>query len=161
MGFQFIISCIYFFLPAYLGNMVPPLARKAGIFKFLAGPLDFGKMFLKEPFLGSHKTWRGTILYMITGVAVVYLQYFLYQYTGIRAISIIDYSQINLLLFGVLFSGGAVFGDVLFAFFKRRLKLQPGARFVPFDQINYVIGAFLFLHHSLKLIIRFGSRFSS
>ena len=146
MSFQFFLSCLYLFLPAYLGNMIPPLATKAGIFKPLAGPLDFGKKFLSEPFLGGHKTWRGTILYFIMAVAVVYLQFFLYRFPGPRSISIFNYSEINLLFFGILIAAGAIFGDVFFAFIKRRLRLKPGSRFMPFDQTNYVIGAFLFLY---------------
>lgn len=151
MSFQFIVSCLYFFLPAYFGNMAPPLAREAGIFKFLDKPIDGGKKFMGQPLFGSHKTWRGAIFYVIVGTAIVYIQYFLYRFPQARDISIINYSEINLLLFALLFSSGSVFGDILFAFVKRRLKFEPGRRFIPFDQTNYVIGSFLFLSPFFKI----------
>jgi len=41
--------------------------------------------------------------------------------------------------------------DLGSAFVKRRLNLQPGAMFMPWDQINYVIGNFIVLGPLLKL----------
>lgn len=148
---KFILSCLYFFLPAYFTNMTPPLSHRAGILKFLAKPIDGNKKFLGEPFLGSHKTWRGAILGIFVGFLFVLLQSRLYQKTFFKEISIINYNQINIFLFSFLLSGGAVFGDLLFAFVKRRLRLQPGTRFMPFDQINYAIGAYLFLSPFFKI----------
>lgn len=145
MTFQFIISCLYFFLPAYFTNMTPPLARRAGIFNFLDKPVDFNKKFKKEPILGSHKTWRGAICGIMVGILAVYLQAWLFQLPLVQEISFFNYQEINILSFGFLLCGGAVFGDLLSAFLKRRLKLKPGARFFPFDQTNYVIGAAIFL----------------
>ena len=131
--------------------MTPPLAKKAGVLKFLDKPVDFGKNFLAKPILGSHKTWRGVILGIIIGISVVKFQVWLYRFPFIKEIRFFDYYKINFLVFGFLISGGAVFGDLLFACIKRRLKLQPGARFLPFDQTNYVIGVFIFLQPYLKL----------
>jgi len=131
--------------------MTPPLSHRAGILKFLAKPIDGNKKFLGDPLFGSHKTWRGAILGIFVGFLVVLLQTQLYQKNFFREISIVDYGQINILLFSFLLSGGAVFGDLLFAFIKRRLRLQPGAKFIPFDQINYVIGAYLFLNPFFKI----------
>lgn len=145
MNFQFIISCLYFFLPAYFTNMTPPLAKKAGIFKFLDRPVDFNKKSDGEPILGSHKTWRGVVLGITVGILTTYLQSWFYQFPLIQKISFFNYKKENMLVLGFLISGGAVFGDLIFAFLKRRLRLKPGARFLPFDQINYVIGAAIFI----------------
>jgi len=153
MNWQFILSCFYFFLPAYFTNMTPPLSKKVGILKFLERPVDFGKNFFSQPILGSHKTWRGIILGIIVGILVVKFQVWLYRFPLIKEISFFDYYKINFLFFGFLISGGAVFGDLLFAFIKRRLRLKPGAPFLPFDQTNYVIGAALFLTLFLKIDI--------
>jgi len=134
--------------------MTPPLSKKAGILKFLERPIDLGKNFFSQPLLGSHKTWRGAILGIIVGTSVVKFQVWLYRFHFIKEISFFDYYKINFLVFGFLISGGAVFGDLLFAFIKRRLRLKPGTRFLPFDQINYVIGAFLFLTPFFKIDVR-------
>jgi CDP-2,3-bis-(O-geranylgeranyl)-sn-glycerol synthase len=133
--------------------MTPPIAKRLGIFNFLAKPIDFDKKFLGEPILGSHKTWRGAILAFFVGFFTSIFQKFLFNFDFFKKISILNYSQINIFLFGFLISFGAVFGDLLFAFIKRRLKLEPGARFLFFDQTNYVIGAFLFLNHFFKIEI--------
>ncbi len=81
----------------------------------------------------------------LAGFSAVCLQLWLYQFSFIQEISLFDYSQINIILFGFLLSGGAVFGDLLFSFFKRRIRLVPGEKWLPFDQTDYVIGAYLFL----------------
>jgi len=143
---KFILSCFYFFLPAYLTNMTPSLSAQLGFLKSLAKPLDFNKTFKGAPLLGSHKTWRGVILGPTMGIFMVFLQKYLFsKFALIREISFFDYQKENLFLFALLITFGAVFGDLFFAFIKRRLNLEPGARFLPFDQINYVIGAAIFL----------------
>ena len=142
---KFILSCLYFFLPAYLANMTSSLIKKHGFLKFLDKPIDNGRIFRGEPILGSHKSWRGVILGIVVGFLIVFFQQFLYQFSIVQKISFLDYQKINIFLFAFLISFGAIFGDLLFAFIKRRLKLKPGARFFPFDQINYVIGVALFL----------------
>ena len=150
MTFQFILSCLYFFLPAYFVNIVPPLIKKSRFFQFLDKPIDFNKNFLGKPVLGSHKSWRGAIFGIIIGFLIIFSQKLFYQFPAIQKISFLDYQRINIYLFAFLMSFGAVFGDLLFAFIKRRLGLEPGASFLPFDQINYVIGVFLFLQLFLK-----------
>jgi len=151
---QFLISCIYFFLPAYLANMVPPLAKRFNILNFLAFPIDLNKKFLGKPIFGSHKTLRGAVLSFFVGFLVVIFQNVLYRFDFFKEISILNYSEINLSLFAFLMSFGVVFGDLFFAFVKRRIGLKPGAPFLPFDQTNYVFGAFLFLQPYLKLDLR-------
>jgi len=144
--FNWIFSCLYFFLPAYFVNMAPPFAKRSGAFKFLYRPIDKGKKFKGKPILGSHKTWKGIIAGLFVGILMVFFQGWLYEnFLFIQKISLIDYSKINLFWFGILISGGALCGDILFAFLKRRLGKEPGAKWLPFDQINYVIGAAIFL----------------
>lgn len=149
----FVLSCLYFFLPAYFANMTPPLIKKAKLFSFLNREVDFGKKFLGQPIFGKHKSWRGVILGILVGMVTALLQLRLYQFSAVQKISLFDYQKINILLFGFLISAGAVFGDLLFAFIKRRLKMEPGVRFIPFDQTNYVIGAAIFLTPYLKIDI--------
>ena len=153
MNLQFLLSCFYFFLPAYFTNMTPPLIRRVGLFNFLDKPVDFGRKFKGEAILGKNKSWRGVIFGSIIGILVAGLQLWLYRFSFIKEISFFDYSEINILAFGFLISIGAIFGDLLFAFIKRRLKMEPGQKFIPFDQTNYVIGAALFLTPFLKINI--------
>lgn len=141
----FVIGCFYFFLPAYFTNMASSLSKKIGVLKMLGVPIDFGKKFKGRPILGDHKTWRGAISGIIVGMLMAFTQSYLYRISFIEEISFFDYGNSNIFLFGFLISSGAVFGDILFAFLKRRRNINPGDPWIPFDQINYVIGAFLFL----------------
>ena len=149
----FLFSCFYFFLPAYFTNMTPPLIRRAGLFNSLDIPVDFNKKFFGQPIFGKNKTWRGVIFGIIVGISMAGLQLWLYQFSFFKKIGFLHYQEINILAFGFLISSGAVFGDLLFAFIKRRLKMEPGARFIPWDQTNYVIGATFFLTPFLKIRI--------
>ncbi len=144
--FKFILSCFYFFLPAYFTNMIPSLSATLGVFNFLGKPIDANKEFHGKPILGNHKTWRGPILGASVGIIIVFIQKWLFSNCPeSNSLSLINYQQISIWPFVLAMVFGAVFGDLFFAFIKRRLNLKPGAKFIPFDQINYVLGAGLFL----------------
>jgi len=143
--FIFIVSCVYFFLPAYLANMTPPLVRNAKIFDFLAKPVDFGKNLWGKRIFGDHKTWRGLVCAIAVGAGVALLQWWLYRFSWAMELSLLDYKSVNLWAFALLLSGGAMAGDLAAAFIKRRIGLAPGSSFMPWDQTNYVIGSFVFL----------------
>lgn len=147
----FVLECFYFFLPAYLANMTPPLLKKAGVLKILAKRVDFGKDYRGISIFGNHKTWRGLAGGTIIGIIIAFLQLKLFEYPFFKSISLVNYDQINILLFGFLISFGALAGDLLFSFLKRRRDLKPGAPWIPFDQIDYVIGSFLFLFPYLAM----------
>ena len=56
-----------------------------------------------------------------------------------------DFSTINPVLYGFLAGFGALFGDALKSFFKRRTSIKPGETWFPFDQIDYILGGIIFL----------------
>lgn len=154
----YLLSCIYFFGPAYLANASPPLAYKINIFKKLGKPIDRGTKLNNEPVLGDHKTWRGVVSETIVCVLSVPVFIWIHNSLGLihyETIGFYAYNQINGFLLGFLLSIGIIFGDLSFAFIKRRLKLKPGAKFLPFDQINYVIGSFVVLQPLFCLDLKF------
>ena len=136
-----IIQSLYFFLPAYFANAMPVLGK--GVLKKLAYPIDFRKKWNGKSILGSHKTWRGILFAVAAGALIFYVQKLLYFYPFFQKISLIDYSGYSVAL-GFLMGFGAIFGDSAKSFFKRRLGIKPGGRWIPFDQLDYVIGALLF-----------------
>lgn len=147
-----ILKAFYLMIPAYFANMSPVLFRKVN---FLDYPVDFNKKFRGNPILGSHKTFRGFFFGTLIGILVCYLQYLLYSNGYLRDVALVDYS--NWLLLGFLLGFGALFGDSVKSFFKRRFDVNPGKRFIPWDQLDYSVGSiafmsFLFLP-SLKIII--------
>lgn len=121
-------------LPAYIANMAPVLFKNK--LKFLAIPIS-------PKHLGSHKTYRGFIVAVILGLIVFYIQKILFSVPFFNSISVFDY---NMFLFwpGFLLSFGAIFGDSVKSFFKRRAKIKPGKPWPIFDQIDYSIGAIVF-----------------
>ncbi len=92
-------------------------------------PLDADRKFWDgRPILGSHKTVRGFFAGIIAGSLV-----------GL-AESLIDP---RLALAGFAISLGAVLGDLLGAFVKRRLDMKPGRLFPVVDQLDFVLGALI------------------
>ena len=153
---KFIFSCLYFFLPAYLANMTPPLAKKISFLKNFNTPVDFGLKLRRQCLFGSHKTWRGVFSAILVGMITVLIQGLLADsFSAFRGISQVDYGSQNLFFLGFLLAAGAMAGDLGSAFIKRRLNINPGGKFIPWDQTNYVIGAFIFaqpyLHLELKV----------
>jgi len=119
-------------MPAYFANMAPVIAKKW--FKKLAVPIDFDKNIF-----GKNKTFRGLIFGILFAIVIAYFQFLLYKLNFFGNLSFIDYS--NWFIIGFLFGFGALFGDLIESFIKRRLNIKPGERFVPWDQLDFVIGA--------------------
>ena len=135
-----ILEVLFLMLPVYFANIAPVLAMKIN---FLNYPLDFNKKFKGKPILGSHKTFRGLFFGIVFGIGIAYLQFVLQEYAFFSNISLLDYS--NWLLIGFLFGFGALFGDAVKSFFKRRVSVRPGDKFIPWDQIDYTLGALVFI----------------
>lgn len=153
MDWIFILQCLYFFLPAYFANMTPTFAKKAGVLRFLAKPVDFGKKHQGFPIFGPHKTWRGIIFGVLIGILIAFFQRFLWQFSFFKRLSFFNYRQINVFFLGFLLSFGALSGDSIASFFKRRRGIDPGRSWIPFDQISFVIGSFLLVNPFFKIRI--------
>jgi len=137
---QLILISIYLMLPAYLANMMPVFVKKIN---FLNYPVDFNKKFKNKPILGTHKTFRGLFFGIIAGIIIAYIQYLLRNYSFFANISLLNYEY--WILIGFLLGFGALVGDMAKSFFKRRVNIKPGAKFIPWDQLDYSIGSLLFI----------------
>lgn len=114
---------LYFIFPAYCANAIPVI---------LGGgqPLDTGRTFIDgKPILGSHKTLRGFFAGLVAGTLVGFLQNLITQAP---------------ILLGFMLSLGALVGDSVESFIKRRLGLPPGSSLLIADQLDFVVGALLF-----------------
>lgn len=137
-----IISALYFFLPAYFANMCPVIAGKLRL------PLGHP---ISKRFLGSNKTWRGFYAGYLGALVILALQLFVQKEQLLTSYALLDYQNINLFGYAFLFGIGAITGDALKSFFKRRIGIKPGAPWFPFDQLDFVIVALLFLWPFYKL----------
>jgi CDP-2,3-bis-(O-geranylgeranyl)-sn-glycerol synthase len=127
-------ALLYFMLPAYVGNMAPPLLR------FWHG----WNRPLHERLLGAHKT----VLGVLVGVAAALVT------TAVQAHlpwpwPLLDYTHWPWL--GLAFGVGALGGDAFKSLLKRRLGRAPGRPWVPFDQLDFVLGALLLVGWQARL----------
>ena len=142
---QDIFIAFWFFIPAGVANVAPIFAAAIPILSQFKTPIDFGKKLNDRPILGPNKTWRGIIAGIVAATFVVWLQKLLVEsWPWLQdAVSQIDYHNMNILLFGVLFAVGALGGDMIESFFKRRLNIASGHTWFPFDQIDYILGGII------------------
>jgi CDP-2,3-bis-(O-geranylgeranyl)-sn-glycerol synthase len=133
----------FFYLPAGVANMSPVFFQRA--FGGLAVPVDFGWTIAGEPVFGAHKTWRGLITATLFGGIFFYFEQYLVLHVDFMSSWVpFDMSKFPW-WFGFLFAFGAIMGDLVKSFFKRRMRIPPGDTWFPFDQIDFVLGASLIL----------------
>lgn len=113
---------------------------------FLDYPVDFGKRWRGRPLFGSHKTFRGFFFGILGAIILVYIQRQLFISSAyFRDISFIDYSAHNFILLGFLIGLGVLLGDLVESFFKRRSSIKPGKPWIPWDQLDWVLGMLILL----------------
>jgi CDP-2,3-bis-(O-geranylgeranyl)-sn-glycerol synthase len=137
-----VLRVLYFFAPAYLGNMAPALVTRW--FNVLAVPIDGGRTLGGRPILGDHKTWRGLLAGIVVGALAFEAQWLAYEAGLARRLALLDYSA-HPLLPGALMGLGAGVGDAVKSFFKRRVGIAPGRSWLVFDQLDFLVAAYLFV----------------
>ncbi len=137
-----VLKVLYFLVPAYLANMSPVLVGRR--FSALAVPIDGGRTLWGKPILGDHKTWRGLLAGIVGGVLAFELQRFAYSAGFARDLALIDYAA-HPVLPGLLLGLGTGVGDAVKSFVKRRIAIAPGESWLVFDQLDFVVGAYVFV----------------
>lgn len=138
-----ILQALYFMFPAYLANMAPVLLKWTPLGNF---PLDHKKTWHGQRIFGEHKTYRGIFTGVLLGVITIFVQARLVDFHFFTNLSLIPYQELSiqkLSLIGFAFGFGALLGDLVKSFFKRRLKIPSGKLWFPFDQLDFAIGALL------------------
>lgn len=120
---KIIAETVWRFLPAIVANMAPIFAARYRWLPYLAVPLDGGRTLRGRRLLGEHKTLRGLVAGVLLGSAAGLLQ--------------------GSLTAGLALSVGALLGDAAKSMLKRQLDIAPGKSWIPFDQIDFVLGALL------------------
>lgn len=137
--FIFVLACLYFMLPAYIANMTPVFMRG---YKFLDKPIDGNRKINGKEILGKNKTWRGLIFAVLAAGFVGLFQFYLYPI--MPSFGLIDYGNAKIVFLAALLLGfGAILGDLVESFFKRRIGIPSGKPWILFDQMDFVIGALL------------------
>lgn len=129
---SFIPEALWFFLPAFAANQCPRLAAQLNL------PGNFP---VSRRWLGSNKTWAAYYAAAIGSLLTIYFQKL---FPGVNAsIGLFDYSRSDFWAIGFLFGIGAVAGDHVKSFVKRRLGIPSGERWWPFDVLDFVAGGLI------------------
>jgi len=136
-----LLKLTYFMLPAYFANMAPVFAKHIFSRKLLS-PIDLGKEVGGHPIFGKHKTFGGFIFGVFMGIVTGYIQFALYPH--LKDFCLVDYSALWMQV-GFLMGLGAITGDLIESFFKRQLNYRSGKPWLPYDEVDFSIGALLFV----------------
>ena len=119
---KLIIGSIYFILPAYLANSTPTI--------FGGGPpIDGGRIWRDgKPLLGPGKTWRGLFVGIFFGTLL-----------GLLLGVFIEQDPFKATIRAFMLSFGALLGDSIGSFIKRRSGLERGESFLFMDQLGFII----------------------
>jgi CDP-2,3-bis-(O-geranylgeranyl)-sn-glycerol synthase len=127
-------AAILFFLPAGIANMAPVAANWVPILQDWTTPIDFGRKHKGQRLLGNNKTWRGIVVGTLIGGLTAII---------ISKLNVNTVSTVPPFVVGCLLGFGALSGDAVESFFKRRRGVKPGDSWFPFDQLDYIVGALL------------------
>jgi len=129
-----VATALWAMLPAYVPNNAAVLAGGGR-------PIDGGRTWNGRRLLGDGKTWRGTAVGTLVGVALAVL---LNAVAG-PASAALGVELPAFPLPGALgLALGAMLGDTGASFLKRRTGRERGAAVPGLDQLDFVVGALLF-----------------
>jgi CDP-2,3-bis-(O-geranylgeranyl)-sn-glycerol synthase len=130
MVVETVAVAVWVMLPAYIPNNVAVLAGGGR-------PIDNGLTLDDgKRILGDGKTWRGTAVGTAVGVVVALVLNQLNPFVGIAAAPFPIAAAVSL-------SFGAMLGDILASFLKRRTGRERGASFPVVDQLDFAAVALL------------------
>jgi CDP-2,3-bis-(O-geranylgeranyl)-sn-glycerol synthase len=140
-----IIFALWFLLPAAGANVAPVIAAHLPILQRWSAPIDGGRTFHGQAIFGPHKTWRGLASGIVLATLILWAQQAILGHADPFSPlnQYVEYATLPLLIVGPLFAVGALGGDALKSFFKRRKGIQSGKSWLFFDQLDYILGAIL------------------
>lgn len=130
-----IFYAFYFIFPAYVANAIPVI---------LGGgrAIDTGrKLSNGKPIFGSHKTIRGFFAGIIAGTLTSLAENEVLQFGALADLMLPFNFSVWL---GFAISCGALLGDLIHSFLKRRIGIAEGSPLPVADQLDFVVGAVLF-----------------
>ena len=150
MEYTVIIQAFWIVIPIYIANASAVIVGGGA-------PIDLRKNWKDgRRILGDGKTWRGlfagTFLGMTAGFGLVVAAKFIgsseYAYLGLTDFE--GFPMMILILFSLCF--GALLGDVIESFFKRRVGKDRGQDWIPFDQLDFLVGSLIFSFFMSELL---------
>ena len=139
MSYEIIIQALWIILPAYIANASAVLVGGGK-------PIDSGKNWKDgRRIFGDGKTWRGLISGAFVGmtggfglsIVAIYANNSDFAFLGLS-----DFGRFPLMIpviGSICF--GALLGDITESFLKRRVGKERGEDWIPFDQLDFIVGA--------------------
>lgn len=144
--FYELVQVFWLLIPAIFANVSPVLVRKVD---FLNYPVDFYKKLGGKRLFGENKTYRGFFFGILSAILIAYIQMKITPYLFVDFI--FDYNSMNIVAFGALLGFGALSGDLIKSFVKRRIGKKEGHPWLPFDQIDWAVMCLIFLNFMIKI----------
>lgn len=147
-----LVTCVltlYFILPAYFSN-------GAGLVFGGGMPVDFGKSDKNGVrWIGDGVTWKGliggTLIGIITGIIQGWVAPYILSNFGQFITTPIITNVSEGILIGFLLGFGALLGDALGSFLKRRIGIGRGQPAPILDQLDFLIVALILVSFVVKL----------
>lgn len=126
---EIIVVAFWVMLPAYVPN-------NAAVLTGGGPPIDGGRTWNGKRVLGDGKTWRGTGGGIIAGVGLgLLLNLIVDTVSSTTGIALPEFPLAALFAL----AAGAMLGDILASFLKRRTGRKRGAAFPGVDQLDFVV----------------------
>ncbi len=143
-----LVEVTWILLPIYAANGLTPV-----VMRFLKGhPIDGGRMLGKNRILGDGKSWEGLFFGTFMGIVIAVVEMLAFPFLpwGLSPVSLNIIAMTPFI--GFLLGFGAMAGDVVASFFKRRMGRPRGAPVPLLDQLDFLAGSFLML--SLVVVVK-------
>jgi len=142
MSYEIIIQALWLVLPAYIANASALLVGGGT-------PIDFGKSWKDDKrILGDGKTWRGLITGAFVGMTGGFGLSVVAKFAAASDFAFLGINDFTGFPFMIPIIAaicfGALIGDIVESFFKRRIGKGRGEDWIPFDQIDFILGALFF-----------------
>jgi len=155
MDYLIIIQALWIVIPAYIANG----------FALLVGggtPIDFGKNWKDgKRILGDGKTWNGlfigAVFGIIAGFGITIVAIYANRSQEYAFLGLNDFGQFPIMIpiiTSICF--GALIGDISESFLKRRVGKDRGQDWMPFDQLDFILGVLILSFFTSGLIYILG-----
>jgi CDP-2,3-bis-(O-geranylgeranyl)-sn-glycerol synthase len=139
MDYTIILQALWLILPVYIANGSAVLVGGGK-------PVDFGKNWRDgKRILGDGKTWCGLFAGAFVGMTCGFGLAVVAKYAAMSDFAFLGLSDFEgfplmiLIIFSLCF--GALLGDMVKSFFKRRIGKDRGQDWILFDQLDFIVGA--------------------
>ena len=155
MDITIIVQSFWLVIPIYIANASAVIVGGGT-------PIDFYKKFKDgKRLLGNGKTWRGLLSGTFIGMAAGFGLAVAANYVNASEYSYLQVASFDgfPLMIPILFSlcCGALLGDILESFFKRRIGKDRGDDWYIFDQLDFILGALFFSFLMSEILVVIGA----